>query len=154
MLPLIQDGIIISSIPSTQTVLPTLQDFPLPLVQKPPLKQGKGKKRLQRSKNKSKQKPQRFIPKSSKKNRKILLEIKRLQRTTDLLIPRLPFLRISSAIEALREITESFIVMLFENSNLCTVHAKRATLLPADMHLVQSICRGMGSWENLTRTNN
>ena len=77
-----------------------------------------------------------------------LREIKRLQRSTDLLIPRLPFQRIVKEIThkinndlrfsaqgllALQEASESFVTGLFEDSYMCTVHAKRVTLMPADM---------------------
>ena len=69
----------------------------------------------------------------------VLKEIPKYQTSTDLLIRRLPFQRVvreiahgvrtdlqfqSSAIMALHEAGEAFLVRLFEQSNLCTVHAK------------------------------
>ena len=45
----------------------------------------------------------------------------------------------SSAIDALREATEFYVVELFEKSSWCAAHAKRVTLMPKDMHLVLKI---------------
>ena len=72
-----------------------------------------------------------------------LREIRRYQRMTDQLIPRLPFQRLvkeiasafrvelyfqSAAIEALQEASEAYLVGLFEDTNLCAIHAKRVTI--------------------------
>ena len=69
-----------------------------------------------------------------------------------MLIPRLPFQRLvkeithninnelrfsSQGLQALQESTESFISGLFEDSYLCTLHAKRVTLMPKDMQLAR-----------------
>ena len=69
-----------------------------------------------------------------------LREIRRYQKTTNLLIPRAPFLRLvreiamdfksylrfqASAIEALREATETYLIKLFKDCQLCAIHAKR-----------------------------
>jgi histone H3 len=77
-----------------------------------------------------------------------LREIRRFQKSTELLIRKLPFQRLvreiasefkndlrfqSSAVLALQEATESFIVGLFEDTNLAAIHAKRVTIMPKDM---------------------
>ena len=45
----------------------------------------------------------------------------------------------SSAILALQEASEAFIVGLFEDTNLCAIHAKRITIMPKDMQLARRI---------------
>jgi histone H3/H4 len=77
-----------------------------------------------------------------------LREIRRFQKSTELLIRKLPFQRLvreiasefkndlrfqSSAVLALQEATEAFIVGLFEDTNLAAIHAKRVTIMPKDM---------------------
>lgn len=72
-----------------------------------------------------------------------LREIRKYQKTTNLLIRKLPFQRLvrevardfkadlrfqSSAIGALQEAVEAFLVSLFEDTNLCAIHAKRVTI--------------------------
>ncbi|KAI0011993.1 histone H3-like centromeric protein cse-4 [Xylariaceae sp. FL0662B] len=87
-----------------------------------------------------------------------LKEIRQYQKTTELLFPKLSFQRIireviktqvgrpyrmeKAAIEAVQEAAESFLVTLFESSNLCTIHAKRHTLQVQDMRLVREIYKG------------
>lgn len=83
-----------------------------------------------------------------------LREIRRYQRTTELLIPRLPFQRLvreiasdfrdsllfqSVALSALQEATEAYLVGLFEDTNLCAIHAKRVTIMPRDIQLARRI---------------
>ena len=83
-----------------------------------------------------------------------LREIKKLQRSTDLLVPRLPFQKVvkdicskinqdlrfsSQGLLALQESAESFMTGLFEDSYMCTIHAKRVTLMPKDMQLARRI---------------
>ena len=86
---------------------------------------------------------------------KALKEIKKLQATTHLLIPKKPFIRVvkeitesiggkghrftTQAIDALREASEAFLVRLFEDSSLQTVHAHRMTLMSTDMKLVMRL---------------
>ena len=84
-----------------------------------------------------------------------LREIRRYQKSTELLIRKLPFQRLvreiandmgeepyrfqSSAIGALQEASESYLVGLFEDTNLCAIHAKRVTIMPKDMQLARRI---------------
>ena len=72
-----------------------------------------------------------------------LREIRRYQKSTELLIRKLPFQRLvreigqdfesdlrfqSSAIGALQESTEAYLICLFEDANHCAIHAKRVTI--------------------------
>ena len=45
----------------------------------------------------------------------------------------------SSAILALQEATEAYLVSLFEDTNLCAIHAKRVTIMPKDIQLARRI---------------
>ncbi len=83
-----------------------------------------------------------------------LREIRQYQKGTQLLIRRLPFNRLvreiaqnyhmelrfqGSAILALQEAAEAYLVSLFEDSNLHAIHAKRITIMPADIQLALRI---------------
>lgn len=84
-----------------------------------------------------------------------LREIRKYQKTTDLLIRKLPFQRLvreiaqdcfttvnrfqSQAVFALQEAAEAYLVALFEDTNLCAIHAKRVTIMPKDMQLARRI---------------
>merc|ERR1711977_156010 len=83
-----------------------------------------------------------------------LREIRKYQKSSDLLIRKLPFQRLarevaqqykqdlrfeSSSIMALQEASEAFVVGLFEDTNLCAIHAKRVTLMPKDIQLARRI---------------
>jgi histone H3 len=83
-----------------------------------------------------------------------LREIRRYQKSTELLIRKLPFQRLvreiaqdfktdlrfqTSAISALQEASESYLVGLFEDTNLCAIHAKRVTIMPKDIQLARRI---------------
>ena len=83
-----------------------------------------------------------------------LREIRRYQKNTDLLIHKLPFSRLvreiaqdfandirfqSTAVLALQEAAEAYLVGLFEDTNLCAIHAKRVTIMPKDMKLARRI---------------
>ena len=78
------------------------------------------------------------------------MEIQIYQKSTELLIWKLPFQRLvrevtqdfktdsrfqSSAIMALQEAAEAFLVGPFEGTNLCTIHAKCVTIMPKDIQL-------------------
>lgn len=49
---------------------------------------------------------------------------------------------------ALQEAAEAYLVGLFEDTNLCAIHAKRVTIMTKDMHLARRI-RGERFWENI-----
>ena len=83
-----------------------------------------------------------------------LCEIRRYQKSTELLIRRMPFQRLvreitqefktdlrfqSAAIMALQEASEAYLVGLFEDSNLCAIHTKRVTIMPKDIQLARRI---------------
>lgn len=84
------------------------------------------------------------------------MEIRKFQKSTALLIRKLPFARLvkeitadlsvgrgmrwqSLAMEALQEAAEVYLIYLFEDANLCAMHAKRVTIMPRDMQLAQRI---------------
>ena len=84
-----------------------------------------------------------------------LREIRRYQKTTELLIRKLPFNRLlreiaqdfktdlhfqPQAVGALQEAAEAYLVGLFEDTNLCAIHAKRVTIMPKDIQLARRIC--------------
>ncbi len=82
-----------------------------------------------------------------------LREIRRYQKSTSLLIPKLPFSRCvreiiqqydnyritGSALIALQEAAEAYLTDLFEDSNLEAIHGKRITIMPQDMQLARRI---------------
>ena len=90
-----------------------------------------------------------------------LKQIRQYQKSTELLIRKLPFQRLvrkiacdkdvitsplcgkvrfqSAAIMALQEASEAKLVGLFEDSNLCAIHAKRVTIMPKDIQLARRI---------------
>ncbi|XP_057422544.1 histone H3.3a-like, partial [Lotus japonicus] len=83
-----------------------------------------------------------------------LREIRKYQKSTDLLIRKLPFQRLvreiaqdykadlrfqSSAVWALQEAAEAYLVGLFKDTNLCAIHAKRVTIMPKDIQLARRI---------------
>ena len=43
------------------------------------------------------------------------------------------------AIKGLQEAAEAYLVGLFEDSNLCAIHAKRVTIMPRDVQLARRI---------------
>jgi histone H3 len=87
-----------------------------------------------------------------------LREIRRYQKSTDLFIRKAPFQRFvreiaetmtingedslrfqSTALLALHEASEAYLVSLFEDTNSCAIHAKRVTIMPKDMRLALRI---------------
>ena len=90
-----------------------------------------------------------------------LKQIRQYQKSTELLIRKLPFQRLvreiasdseviksplcgkvrfqSAAIMALQEAAEAYLVGLFEDTNLCAIHAKRVTIMPKDIQLARRI---------------
>jgi histone H3/H4 len=45
----------------------------------------------------------------------------------------------SEAVLALQDTTEDYLVHIFEDTNLCAIHAKRVTIKPKDMQLGRRI---------------
>nr|AKH40979.1 centromeric protein A [Etheostoma caeruleum] len=99
-------------------------------------------------------------PASPKKRRfrpgtRALMEIRKYQKSSDLLLRKGPFSRLVRevcqsfshealrwqvyALLALQEAAEAFLVMLFSDANLCAIHAKRVTLFPRDIQLARRI---------------
>ncbi len=87
-----------------------------------------------------------------------LREIRRYQKSTDLLIRRQPFQRLvreiaqdfkqdlrfqATSVLALQESSEAYVTALMEDTNLCAIHGKRVTIMPKDIHLARRI-RGEG----------
>jgi histone H3 len=85
-----------------------------------------------------------------------LREIRRFQKTTELLIRKAPFQRVvreiaqkmfpnkdlrfqSLAVLALHEASEAYMVGMFEDTNLCALHAKCVTIMPRDMLLARRL---------------
>ena len=87
-----------------------------------------------------------------------LREIKKFQKSVDLLMRKLPFSRLvreisntfplpcgdlarwsPEAILALQNATEDYIVGLNEETNLCAIHAKRVTVMPKDIKLARRV---------------
>ena len=81
-----------------------------------------------------------------------LREIRRFQKTTELLIRKEPFQRFdckiavkmkkdvrfqSTAVLALQEASEAYMVGMFEDTNLAALHAKHVTILPRDLALAR-----------------
>ncbi|XP_063746282.1 histone H3-like centromeric protein A isoform X2 [Eleginops maclovinus] len=84
-----------------------------------------------------------------------LMEIRKYQKSTDLLLRKAPFSRLVRevcqsyagdymrwqvyALMALQEAAEAFLILLFSDANLCAIHAKRVTLFPRDLQLARRI---------------
>lgn len=95
-------------------------------------------------------KPRRFHPGTV-----ALREIRRYQKSTELLLRKLPFQRLvremlfsetdavnrlqAAALMALQEATEAYLIGLFEDTNLLAIHAKRQTIRPGDMNLARRL---------------
>jgi histone H3 len=52
----------------------------------------------------------------------------------------------STALLALQEAAEAFLIGFFEDADKCAFHAKRVTIMPKDMHLVKRI-RNLPEWK-------
>ena len=83
-----------------------------------------------------------------------LTDIRKYEKKTELLIKKLPFQRLvreiaskyksdirfqPSALEALQEMSEAYLISLFQDTNLCCFHAKRVTIMPKDIQLARRI---------------
>lgn len=97
------------------------------------------------------------LPINNKKQRRYrpgtvaLREIRRLQKSTELLIPKAPFQRLvreigqtfnegirfqATTVKAIQEASEAYLVRLFEDTQLAAIHAKRVTVMPPDKKIV------------------
>jgi histone H3 len=100
------------------------------------------------------------VPKPNKKPHRYrpgtvaLREIRRYQKGVDLLLRKAPFARLvreiaqdykanarfqTDTVMALQEAAEAYLVGLFEDTNLCAVHARRVTIMPRDMQLARRL---------------
>jgi histone H3/H4 len=86
------------------------------------------------------------------------MEIRKYQKSTDLLLRKLPFARLvreltqaynntglryqAEALLALQEAAEVYLTSLFEDANLCAIHARRVTVMVKDIQLTRRI-RGL-----------
>lgn len=83
-----------------------------------------------------------------------LREIRKYQKSTDLLIRKMPFQRLvreiaqdyksdlrfqAEAVSALQTASEEYLTGLFSDTNLCAIHAKRVTIMPKDIQLARRI---------------
>lgn len=83
-----------------------------------------------------------------------LREIRRYQKSTEPLLRKLPFQRLvreiaqemkpdvrfqSTALLALQEASEAYLVGLMEDTNLAAIHARRQTIMTKDMQLARRI---------------
>ena len=83
-----------------------------------------------------------------------LKDIRHFQGSTALLIRKLPFQRLvreiaqdfktdlrfqSAAVLCLQEAVEAYLVRLFDDANLCAIHARRVTIMPKDLFLARRI---------------
>ena len=96
----------------------------------------------------------RVKPHRYRAGRAALRDIRHFQKSTALLIRKLPFQRLvreiaqdfktdlqfqSAAILCLQEASEAYLVGLFEDTNLCAIHARRVTIMPRDIKLARRI---------------
>ena len=96
----------------------------------------------------------RVVAKKFRTGIQALKDIRHFQKNTALLIRRLPFQRFvreiaedfkkelrfwAAAMSCLQEAAEAYLVGLFEDSNLCAIHAKRVTIMPKDIQLARRI---------------
>mmetsp|Transcript_18413 Transcript_18413/g.46394 ORF Transcript_18413/g.46394 Transcript_18413/m.46394 type:complete len:135 (+) Transcript_18413:45-449(+) len=87
-----------------------------------------------------------------------IMEIRKYQKSTDLLLRKLPFARLvreltesynntglrwqAEALLAMQEAAEDYLTRLFEDANLCAIHARRVTVMVKDIQLTRRI-RGL-----------
>ena len=127
-----------------------------------------------KSASKMKMKPAKKVESMSQKDRKkprfkpgtvALREIRKYQKQSSLLIPKAPFTRLvrdicggidndlrfnAETLLALQEAAEAYLVSLLEDSSLCAIHAKRQTIVKADMVLAKRL-RGDDNHDHVDR---
>ena len=96
----------------------------------------------------------RVVAKKFRPGTQALKDIRHFQKSTALLIRRLPFQRLvreiaedfktelrfqAAAMSCLQEASEAYLVGIFKDSNLCAIHAKRVTIMPKDIQLARRI---------------
>ncbi|CAG5112976.1 Oidioi.mRNA.OKI2018_I69.chr2.g7130.t1.cds [Oikopleura dioica] len=96
--------------------------------------------------------------KQGKPGSKAIKEIREYQKSTDLLMRKMPFQRVvrevvndlrpgndyrwqSQALLCLQEATEAFIITTFEVANLFALHSKRVTIMKKDLDLVNAVAQ-------------
>lgn len=118
----------------------------------------RGRHRIPRNQLAAKNKPPRVIKRYRYRPGTVALrEIRKYQKSTELLIKKAPFQRLireimyevapyngpnrieTAAAIALQEAAEAYLVGTFENANLCAIHAKRVTIMQKDMRLARNI---------------
>lgn len=120
----------------------------MPRTKQPARHSSEGAVALQRvNPNPKGRRPHRFRPGTV-----ALREIRQYQSSTESLLRKRPFQRLvrelagwyggglrftSSALASLQEAAESYLVGLFEDTNLCALHAHRTTIMPRDMQLAR-----------------
>lgn len=146
-----------SSSSSSDSPPPTQQeDSPPTQIPSPPEAQKRATRRKQEKPVRSRSTKQVTAGAAVKKNHRFrpgtvaLREIRRYQSNTGFLIRRLAFQRLvreigrggltgvrfqKQALEALQDSAEAYLVGLFEDTQLCAIHAKRVTIMPGDIHL-------------------
>ena len=92
-----------------------------------------------------------------------LKDMRKLQKTTELLMKKAPFQRLvrellqeinteyriqGNAVMALHEAAEAFLLRLFEFANYIAIHCKRITIMPKDIHLLRKIWDDTGFFVN------
>lgn len=102
--------------------------------------------------------PRRRRPHRHRPGVMALREIRKYQRSTDVLIPKLAFARLvrevceehftvpgqawrfqASALLAIQEATEAYLTNLFEDANVCALHCKRVTIMVKDIQLARRL---------------
>lgn len=114
------------------------------------------RKQLATKAARKKEKPPVKKPHRYKPGTVAIREIKKYQKSTELLLRKGPFARLvrqvaqdfktdlrfqSTAILALQSAAEAFLISIFEDANLCAIHAKRVTIQDKDIKLA---CRIRG----------
>ncbi len=99
-----------------------------------------------------------FIPHRFRPGTRALQEIRYLQKSTVALLRKLPFQRLvreittncfekpgmgfrwrAEALSAMQEASEMYMINVFEDANLCAIHARRVTIQPKDIELARRI---------------
>ena len=104
--------------------------------------------------HKARSEGRRVVAKKFRPGTQALKDIRHFQKSTALLIRKLPFQRLvreiaqdfktdlrfqAAAISCLQEAAKAYLVGLFEDTNLCAIHAKRVTIMPKDIQLARRI---------------